>query len=486
MVIHFLRRASLCLWVSLLISGFGSFWILTAFQPEVGADAAPWLAAGLLVAAFLVVGWTADRLGLGRVQQLIRRADRAEREGLRGEAERAFQSALGLLDSFLISARARRRTLLPLAGRMARHYLSETHFSPAAEEFIARYLWAHPQDEDVAEQWVRHAEQQGGLQEEHQDLADRLAGAHPRHAIIQRAAARLCLASERTDYGALQIYRRVCAEAGGIPPEFRTELPRLFGNDERLRDWHRSILPSGGSASPPPARAGTATVPALPRASERPEPSVGPEIPPAAEEEAAAVFCLTGEIDEIDEDEADARTSLLARPRRGAAWLNARVRQAVAAREFLRDRLQRWSAGGAGWVDGIRRDPRLRRALALCVILGIAAGGGWLALNTAGVFEPSSTDTADADAPSASVSAPPEPFALQVAAYLKQDYALKLVDDLKKKGLKAYWIETTNSGKTWYQVRIAGFPDPQSAREFGRSLKSKGLIDDFYVTGASR
>jgi hypothetical protein len=69
---------------------------------------------------------------------------------------------------------------------------------------------------------------------------------------------------------------------------------------------------------------------------------------------------------------------------------------------------------------------------------------------------------------------------------LKQDYALKRVEDLKKKGLNAYWIETASSGKIWYQVRIAAFPDPQSAREFGRDLKWKGLIDDFYVTSAER
>jgi cell division septation protein DedD len=88
--------------------------------------------------------------------------------------------------------------------------------------------------------------------------------------------------------------------------------------------------------------------------------------------------------------------------------------------------------------------------------------------------------------PSGPAPAAPDQFALQVAAYLRQDYALKLVDDLKKKGLKAYWIETASSGKTWYQVRIAPFPDPQSAREFGRDLKWRGVIDDFYVTSASR
>jgi len=34
-------------------------------------------------------------------------------------------------------------------------------------------------------------------------------------------------------------------------------------------------------------------------------------------------------------------------------------------------------------------------------------------------------------------------------------------------------------------VRIANFPDQQSAREYGRNLKWEGVIDDFYVTGYS-
>ncbi len=485
MVVHFLRRASLCLWISLLICGFGSFWILTVLRPEVGADAAPLLVSGLLVAVFLAVGWAANRLGLGCVQRLMRRADRAEREGLRAEAEKAFQSALGVLDSFLISPRTRQRILLPLAGRMARYYLSESHFSAATEDFIVRYLWARPQDEEVAEQWVRHAERQGGMREEHQDLADRLADTHPLHPVIQRAVARLCLASERTDYHALQAYRRVCAEEGRVPPEFCADLSRLFGKDDRSGDWIRQGLRQSGTVSPASAEIAIARVPQPSRPPEPPEPSVRLEIPAAPEEE-DAVFRLTGEIDEIDEDEEDPRASLFAKPRRGSAWLDERVRRAVAAWELLRDRLRCWGAAGAGWVYGIRRHPRLRQALALLMILGIAAGGGWLALDMAGVFEPSPTETADAGPASASVLAPADPFALQVAAYLKQDYALKLVDDLKKKGLKAYWIETTNSGKTWYQVRIAHFPDPQSAREFGRNLKSKGIIDDFYVTSSGR
>jgi hypothetical protein len=31
-------------------------------------------------------------------------------------------------------------------------------------------------------------------------------------------------------------------------------------------------------------------------------------------------------------------------------------------------------------------------------------------------------------------------------------------------------------------VRLSHFPDQPSAREYGRNLKGKGVIDDFYVT----
>ena len=150
MILHFLRHVSVCLWIALLIGGLGSFLLLALLQPAVGVDAAPLLAAGLLTAGFAAAAWTANRLGLGRVRRLMHRADRAERDGLRKDAERSFQRALGVLDSFWVSPRARRRTLLPLAGRIARYYLSESRLSQIAEDFIARYLWACPGDAEVA------------------------------------------------------------------------------------------------------------------------------------------------------------------------------------------------------------------------------------------------------------------------------------------------------------------------------------------------
>ena len=119
--------------------------------------------------------------------------------------------------------------------------------------------------------------------------------------------------------------------------------------------------------------------------------------------------------------------------------------------------------------------------LGALIAAAAAAGGIWLFVNAGdGVSQPVAIPAAAAPA------VVRDPYTLQVAAYLKSEYALKFVDDLKQRGYDAYWTETASGGKTWYQVRIAHFPDPQSARDFGARLKQKGIVEDFYVTNYTR
>jgi hypothetical protein len=318
------------------------------------------------------------------------------------------------------------------------------------------------------------------------DLADRLGNAHPRHPVIQRAVARLCLASERTDYSALPAYRRLCGEDGRVPPAFCADLARLFREDGRSDEWALQVLRQAALEIPTPAETAN-EIPLEPgRLPAREEGPALREMPALVDEE-DVVFRMSGAADTADETVEDERISLLTEPRwLGSARMQGLTRRGADALKAFRARLQRFGAVWVGWLRGVSRLPDVLRAPTLLVIFAIAAGAGWMALNVAGVFEPSPTETAPVDPPSLPVFPAADQLALQVAAYLKQDYALKLVEDLKKKGLNAYWIETASSGKTWYQVRIAPFPDQQSAREFGRDLKWKGVIDDFYVTSASR
>jgi len=484
-MIHFLRHVSFCLWVALVIGGFGSLWILPLLQPALGSDAVPLLVAGLLAALFAALAWTVNRLGQRRVYRWMHAADRAEREGLCADAEKAYRNALGVLDSSWVSPGARRRILLPLAGRAARFYLSQSRLSAAGEDFISAYLWANPRDEEVAEQWVQHAERQGGLRDEHQDLADRLGNAHPRNAAIQREVARLYLALERTDYPALQTYRRLCAEAGQVPPEFCSDLRRLLRRDGRADEWMQPFWPPAGTADPAPAELLSERRPEPPHIADADERWEKPSRPQAIEGEEEA-FRMSAEADDLDADEEEAHASLLAEPRRGPSRLGWLVERGFAAQQAAHGALQRLGGGWARLRHSLFRGWGLRQALALFLMVGITGGGMWMASKVSDLFTPTPTEPSVADQPSASALPATDLFTLQVAAHLKQEYALKLVEDLKKKGLDAYWIETVSGGKTWYQVRIANFPDQQSAREYGRNLKWEGIIDDFYVTGYSR
>jgi hypothetical protein len=484
-VTHFLRHTAVCLWVTLLVGGMGCLWVLPIIQPVVGIDAMPFAVAGGLAAMFLLVAWAVNRAGLRRVATLMRSADLADREGLAIEAEAAFREALAVLDSFWLAPSDRRHALMRLAGRLARFYLAQARRGPAAEDFIARYLSARPEDEEVAEQWIRQTEGRGGLREEHQDLAARLGSAHPRNAAIQHAQARLFLMLERTDYPALRSYRRVCDAQGRAPDEFCRDLARLLQKDGRSDEWAQQIYSQARGATPETDR------PALsPLQEARRFPVEAPEATPAAMEppsdewtEAESAFRMTVETDAADEEGPEERESLLAGGRTVLPHLHRLAHAAGSAMQTVLEALFRVGCGLGRTARGALRMRGVQYALWVLLAAGMAAGGLWMGIDALDLFKRA---PADVESPAPAAAPATDPFTLQVAAYLKQEYAIKRVEELKQKGLDAYWTETSSGGKLWYQVRISHFPDQQSAREYGRNLKWKGVIDDFYVTNYAR
>lgn len=75
----------------------------------------------------------------------------------------------------------------------------------------------------------------------------------------------------------------------------------------------------------------------------------------------------------------------------------------------------------------------------------------------------------------------PKPFTIQVSAYLKQKYADRYADGLKKKGIDAIVKKVDGGGKTWFVVRVSEFMDKKSAADYGQKLKRQKIIDDFFV-----
>ncbi len=113
-------------------------------------------------------------------------------------------------------------------------------------------------------------------------------------------------------------------------------------------------------------------------------------------------------------------------------------------------------------------------------------GVGGLVINTVGhlfVTEKIPTAGEKPEPPAETIA---DPFTLQVAAYLKSEYARQYVAQLKKQGLDAYWMEAVRGQKRWYQVRVSHFADKKSARDYAEKLKSKGIIADYYVANYIR
>jgi hypothetical protein len=490
-MVHYLKNAAARLWVANLLGTGAGLLFLAQVKPDGGSYALPAAMAVLLAAIFAACGWVFNRLGLGRMRRLLRQAGAAERQGLNPEAEALFKAALSALDSFLVSPAVRRRYLPPAAGRTARFYVGRGLAEPAAFDFVCAYLARYPEDGEVAEAWVRCAREMEGPAEEIEDLAGRLGAAHPDDERIQLGLARLYLRLERTDFTALQGYRRLWESGGGEDPAVRMTLAALLRREGRRDDWALQVYRRCGQHPPLPGADDS-----FPREGPRgPRPaataglSPAPEAPLAAEGEEDRPFAVFGAGpaagEDEEEDTPEAPRAARSRPVPIRARLSALLNFSDASLRVLRD-LRRRMAQSLGRARLPAAVPR--SALLLVPALALAGLGIWLALKPTG--EPSPPPSSLQAEPAAPPVAPPaavtDPFTLQVAAYLKPEYALKFVEELKKKGLDAYWTETASGDKRWYQVRISHFPDAASAREFGRRLKQEGVVDDFYVAQSGR
>jgi cell division septation protein DedD len=365
-----------------------------------------------------------------------------------------------------------------VAARLARLYLAHGRGGMRAGAFVDAYLAQVPEDAEVAESWAAQAERQGGLREDQQELIARLGRRYPQSPVITRAAGRLYLTLERTDYDALQCYRRLCDDRGMPPEELRTEIARVLG---------RPTVPAPTVPAPGAVAAEFAPAQADARAIEPAPDEGGPAVSWGESDEPEPRFRMVPRAEAEEEDpEPDLRPTVR-RPQVGVAQAGQR---AVAAAFRL---CRAWGARVRGLVPtahALWYTVATRHVLGAAAVAMLGALLIWLVATAMDGYFSRPADAPAATAESPAVVPSPgitdDPYTLQVAAYLRQENALKLVDDLKRKGLDAYWNETSSGGKVYYQVRISHFPDQQAARDYGRSLKGKGVIVDFYVTNYVR
>jgi hypothetical protein len=73
-------------------------------------------------------------------------------------------------------------------------------------------------------------------------------------------------------------------------------------------------------------------------------------------------------------------------------------------------------------------------------------------------------------------------FAVQVASVQSRAEAVALVNGLRARGLRAYWIRSETAGQTYYRIRVGDqFASGKSAAEFGRKLAREGAVNEYVV-----
>jgi len=399
-----------------------------------------------------------------------------ERDGMYLEAEDAFQRAVALFDSFMISPPVRRKRVASLGARLARFYLARSRRDHTSEDFLVAYLDSNPQDGEVAQHWLNRVESGAGLKEEHQELASRIGEAQPKNKYIQRTLARFYLLLERTDFPALQTYRRVCEGDDAVPPEFIVELAKLFVKEKRADDWALEIylqaLAHNGDRSG--CLSGLAAC---------------VRWMPVTEHNKHRLQTARQYLQGIDANTLKNMSTgfnppippiptrkIRRRIRPAVYWFNTVRSLSDFSGSMLRRIIDRVKKA-AGLILHSRR---VRRVFTGILLIGLAAGIGALVVNTVSHLKVTEAPPA-AKEPEPPISIISDPFTLQVAAYLKPENAKTFVQQLKSRGLDAYWSEAVRGDKRWYQVRVSHFATKQSARDYGEKLKSEGIIDDYYV-----
>lgn len=480
MLLSFLRHISIRIWIALLLGGAVSLLVLPMLQPRIGLESNFLAAVVILLCIFLATGWVLKRWALNTADYLMSEAGAFERDGRYHEAENSFQKAVAIFDSFMISPLVKRKKIGDLGARLARFYLARNRRDHISEDFLVSYLKSYPQDEEVAEYWLHQIESGGGLKEDHQDLAAHLGDAQSKNKFIQDTLARFYLLLERTDFPALQTYRRVCDADESMDPGFANDLARLFVKEKRADEWALKIYLQALANKGPRAAylKGLAACVRWTPATER-----NHHLLQTAHHYLKGIDALS-----LEEMRAGFNPPVpTGPPRKTRKEIKPGILLTSMAQVIYRypKSFFRWNVCRIkGAARFIQRSRKFRRVLAGILLFGLVLGVGVLVVNTV-------SHLTVKEAPSAKDATPPvniisDPFTLQVAAYLKPEYAKKHVQRLKKQAVDAYWSEAVRGEKRWYQVRVSHFATKQAARDYGENLKSEGIIQDYYVANYLR
>ena len=473
-----LRHLALRLWATAVLGGLVCLALLPLWPPAPGSRWGVAAAAAVLCGSYGLVGWAMNRWGLAGLQRMIQEAAVWERAGKTEKAHGAFLRAVAYFDSFWLSPFFRRRGEEMITGRLTRFYLSLSSPGGHGREIVRTYLARHPEDAAVAQTWLEKLLARRSRDPLDHELAALIARTLDDNDRISQLLVQLYLCADRTDFEALRTYRQLWENQRRLPVDLVRSLAHLLLSEATLSDWALQVYLKGYELGD--SRCLTGIAECLRHLAQHPgnrRDWLAAETV-VASADAALIHRWDGPLKTTDRP---GKPAVVVDHRAPSRWKSA-GRSADRALSRLVNTLCAWLAqiarGASAAFDTVRRSLRPRHVLAVIGVAAIAAGVTITANRSEQSPPPVPAPEVVAEQP---VPAAPKPFTIQVAAYLKPEDAQRFVDQLKKQGLEAFATVATSSNRTWHQVKVSHFETRRQAQEYGEQLKSRGVIDDFYV-----
>ncbi len=452
-MIRIIRHFCVSLWTSCMVSiplSLYAFVRLNTIFPGMGPG---WVGAIVIPVCFAFTALCFDLSARAMIRSLLKEADVWEQSGFSKRSENRYLKALRVYDSFLIFPLTARGIGTLIVHGLARHTPEpELGNQAMIREVLFWYLRQHPEDELVAEVWLTRLRnhpkkfQSRNVSGLLTDLTER----YHSHKTISPLLAGAFLVSGRTDYPARKVFANIL-KAPNLKAEYREQIERLTGTGKTDTDGLKTTDP-----------AGFMTLGEYAGLSSEPEDGPGPIHPSAYSRK---TFLFKG---------------LAAVAAGGAALVLTLLRMVVVT--IL------W--GGISWAgttlarlyavaaDLIRSSENLGRTLRISVVSLVLIALSAFIVNTVSHVQTPSAPPREIKPVEVEI---PKPFTIQVAAYLKPAHADRFVATLKKEDIPAQVKQIPGGGKTWYVVRVSAFPDKASAEAFGKQLKDRKMIEEFFV-----
>lgn len=483
-MVHTLRHLIFRTWVTIFVGWPLSLLILPVFHPHMDLSWILLPVAAILLVVFILIGWVLNRIGMNSVEQMIGEATALERAGVVRRTEKTFRKAMAVLDSVMLSPIVKKRVSTLLAARLARFYLARVDKDHASEQFIISYLQSHPDDEEVAENWLHQVESRGGMKRDHYELISRIGNAQPDKMTMQRLLARFYLAAHRTDFPALQTYRRVLNGDISAATDIVKQLAILFLKEGRADDWAMQVylmaFKHGGARSQ--LLRGIAACSHWVQETERTSHALLVARKLLANFDEARLEKMRAGFNPPHIEPAAQKVPRKIRTESALWKLYRRAKSALF--RLITSILFFSMEQTKTFILFVTHSKRSRLIIKWSVVVLLIMAVVILVVNTARYLI--KTEKAISEKKELAEVVITDPFTIQVAAYLRPEDAQMYLNYLKKQGLDAYLTKREGTKKTYYQVRISHFGDKVSAKSYGVSLKARGIIDDFYVANYER